>query len=206
MDIENLSHNDFIKDLAQTCGDNRAWSEFINRYQKIICGTIAKRVAGTKYYQEIQSIANDVYLILLNNNCRALKNFKGQYENAIFKYLSMIASHAAIRYMKGKTVETFTDDMGEVLRGLGITTDDPWEFIELKEEVEDCLEKIAKSSRHPERDKLIFRVRFYDDLTPEDIADFIKKSHKELATKRIWGILGDMRKDMQKCLEEKFKK
>lgn len=204
MDFTSLSHKEFIRHIAGKCADERSWTEFVNRYHKTIAGAVGKRMGGSRFYQDLEDVVQEVYFILRNHDCKVLVNFKGKYENSIFSFLRMISINRSTKWMMQNGKEDPRDEIEQFLKELEVIISDSWEYSELLEEIEDCLSTLTKRSRHSERDKLIFRFRYLEDLSPEEIANHLNDHEEKLTAKRIWGILTELRKGMQSCLKEKL--
>lgn len=216
-----LSHNKLIRLIAENPENEVLWREFTNRFAKLIVATIMResnRLNFTKGCQNVNDLLQEVYLNLLKNNCRALKNFKGRHKNSIVRYLMISASHVVRthfsrtlsqkRKQNGETV--YIDDDRHLPNTLKPRTaenlrDRNWNAQmragELIEEVEYCLKKAIKSSRHPQRDMQIFRYYVYDGFQTSEIADISKFSITE---KRVCNLLTEMKKKVSKYLMEKI--
>lgn len=178
-----------------------AWMEFYGRFNDFIIAIIRRVLGGTKHYDDAEDVAQEVYRILLKNECQAMKNYRGEHENAAFEWLKIIARRDAVKYLKAQRFRERWDDITEILDRLNVPDElkSDQNFIELIAEIEDCLKKLTKQSRHGKRDRLAFRLRYYKDLKPEEIARHLP----HISEKRTWGILTWLREGMQKCLKEK---
>jgi RNA polymerase sigma factor (sigma-70 family) len=210
MDFKNYSNTELIKFIAENPPNspddpvwNAAWAEFYNRFHGFIIAVIRKILWGTKYYHDAEDVAQEVYRILLKNKSQAMKNFRGEHENAAFEWLKIITRREAIRYLKTQRFRETWDDITEVLERLELPGELKSDrgFMELIEEIEDCLKKLTRQSRHGKRDRLIFRLRYYKDLLPEEIARHLSN----ISEKRVWGILTGLRAGTQDCLSDRLK-
>lgn len=208
MDFKNYSNYDLIQFIAGNLPDNRddplwnaAWMEFVSRFRDLMIAVIRRALGGTKHYNDAEDVSQDVYRILLKNECQAMKNFQGEHEHSAFEWLKTIARREAVKYLKAQRFQERWDDITEVLDRLNLLNElrNDQNFMDLIEEIEDCLEKLTGKNRYAERDRLAFRLRYYKDLRPEEIARHLSN----ISEKRVWGILTGLRDGMQKCLTEK---
>ncbi len=216
-DFRNLTHNELIKQLAHAPGEERLWSEFIKRYDKHIQRTIFVMCKRMRYHgvAQTEDLAQDVYLKLKEKNGHRLKEFEGQHTNSIFTYLETIAAnvvrnawrndHAQKRppAEKGLALDQplYPDSEG---RGLNLAEilpagnwDDEVKRLELEDAVGYCLEKILGDKRHAQRDKLLFKLYFYEDFSAEQIAQIRQIG---LSDKRIYGLLKTLSEKVRECL------
>jgi len=220
MDIRNHSNNELVRYLAQHPRDENAWAEFLRRFHEQICCTIhreCKRIGHNQGAAHAQDLAQEVYKKLLRNNCRALREFRGQFENSIVKYLHIVAIRVAQndyrkdtakkRPSSGRTVsiheprwylpDEHSVDLNEIIpsqewaRKVG-------EF-EIVDAIERCLQKILQGQRHGPRDKLIIKYYLYDGQSAEDIGTF---PDINLSSQRVFGIIAAVKRKLQRCLAE----
>lgn len=208
MDFKNYSNYDLIQFIAGNTPKNpddpvwnAAWMEFYDRFNNFIIAVIRKIMRGTKHYNDAEDVAQEVYRILLKNECQAMKNYRGEHEHSAFEWLKIIARREAVKYLKAQRHREKWDDITEVLDRLNLPDElrNDQKFIELIAEIEDCLKKLTKQSRHNKRDRMAFRLRYYKDLRPDEIARHLGN----ISEKRVWGILTGLRDGMQQCLSEK---
>lgn len=193
--LSSLSHNELIEYMASHCRDNAAWREFMNRFQKFIAMVIIKECERLRYQngtENIEDFLHTVYLRLLQNDCKALKNFKGRYQNSIISYLKLIALNAVRSdFKKGSNNEIKISD------SLPIPIEPPREYS--KQETEDfvdhCLKTIAQQRRNGDRDVLIFRYRVLQEFEIDEIAEM--PEFRELSIKRLQNIVSEIRDEMR---------
>lgn len=205
IDFNNMSHNQLIAYMARHSGDNAAWREFLNRFQNYIAAVIIKECKRVNYNQglnKLEDLLHEVYIRMLNNDSRALKNFHGQYENAIVLYLKIIAVNVVRSDMKGsareKSVEL--DDKDENLLDLlpDNSTLDNVSSNDLSSAIKSCLHKIERMRRNGVRDVLLFRYYFYKKFKIEEIAKL--KEFSEMSQKRSANIVAEIKAELRDCL------
>jgi RNA polymerase sigma factor (sigma-70 family) len=215
-----LTHNELVKLIAKTPREESLWGDFVQRFHAYICCTITRELKRLHLYKRldaVEDLAQEVYARLLTNDCQALKNFKGQYENSIFSYLEIIAirivllDYAKTRSKKRTAAggEISLDDLkwnvheGRVVDLKEILHLEDWEegvrLTELKEEIRYHLDNILGQRRNKERDELIFRYYLYAGLEAEEIA---LCRDINLSEKRVLNIIGEIKQELSRCLRE----
>lgn len=215
-DPKKLSHNELIQHLANNPGDELAWTIFVHRYDGHIRRVVNRQVHRLRYAQNLspmEDLVQQVYCKMLAKNCKALQDFIGKYENAIFKYLEIIAIRIVLTDFLKATNGKNSPERGFIafdgdhrdhfeerdssLRDL--LPDDgaarAFDWFELRDEVEYHLGKILKHSRNAERDARVFRYCYFVGLEPEQIG---KLPDVNLSYKRVMNILNDIIKELRR--------
>lgn len=214
---KNLAHNDLVKQLAHAPDDEGLWSEFIQRYDKHIQRTIFVMCKRMRYQgvAQAEDLAQEVYLKLKEKNGHRLKEFEGQHANSIFTYLETIAAnvvrnawrndHAQKRppAEKRKPLDQpiFSNSEGRSINLAEILPAENWDDevkrLELEDAIGYCLKKILAEKRHAQRDKLLFKLYFYEDFSAEEIAQVRQIG---LSDKRVYGLLKMLSEKVRECL------
>lgn len=194
MDYKELSHNDLVKLCAQQPENNEAWLEFCNRFDECIWLAIIREcnekglirdISESK--QIIQDLVQDVYVRLVENDCNALKKFKGTFENSMFTYLGKIAKNVVrnhitkIKAKKRPPIQKSIDEplwnskkrrevlVKEILELPDNDSDKNFNFQDSKAKIEKLLNKILKG-KNKQRNKIIFKLYLYEQFSPNEIA------------------------------------
>lgn len=216
-----MTHNELVKILAKSPRDRMAWGEFYNRFHKHICLTInreLKRLHNYKGLNAVEDLAQEVYAKLLANDCQALIDFNGQYENSIVSYLEIIAIRTVLEdYTRSKALKRSAAgrevpldalqwnvrqervvDLKEILRL------ESWqdEFLlnELREEIKYHLDKILGPRRNKERDELIFKYYLYAGLEAEEIVALCHDVN--ITGKRVMNIICEIKNELRESLRK----
>jgi RNA polymerase sigma factor (sigma-70 family) len=174
--------------------DEAAWQEFVYRYHPAIKAAVAKTFRS-RVGQEterraqfpddlIEDLVQTVYVRLVEEGNRALERFEGEHENSIYRYLGIISMNVVrdhFREAKAQKRPKVTFSLDELLEnsGDGGMLKDAISSIDGKpimgsalnltmEDVEAALIR-SVSRRHRDRDALIFKLRYLDGLTLEEI-------------------------------------
>jgi RNA polymerase sigma-70 factor, ECF subfamily len=95
------------QELVQLCLDHNqkaAWEEFVRRYQPAIARVVRRSVCrwATPSHALVDDLVHDTYVKLMGNNCRALRDFHFQHDNALFGFLKTVASNVVIDYFRNQ--------------------------------------------------------------------------------------------------------
>jgi RNA polymerase sigma factor (sigma-70 family) len=189
-----LTVTELLKKCAQRPPDEAAWAEFVRRYHSVIRTKVAKtfnRKARNETDRRpqfpddlIEDLIQGVYMRLIGEKSRAIKQFEGLHENSIYQYLGIISTNVVLDYfreakaLKRPKISLSLDEMVEKTGDSTLRKDSLTEFDAnpasdpnstfFREEIEAALKR-AVTGRHRERDITIFKFRFYDGLTLEEI-------------------------------------
>jgi RNA polymerase sigma factor (sigma-70 family) len=174
--------------------DEGAWREFVQRYHAAIRTSVAKTFHARASQETdrraqfpedlIEDLVQVVYVRLVEEGNRALDRFEGEHENSIYQYLGIISINVVrdhfreAKALKRPKISFSLDELfenageggmlkeavsgvdGSLMTGAAsnLTTED----------LEGALKR-SVSRRHRDRDALIFKLRYYDGLTLEEI-------------------------------------
>jgi len=184
-----LTVHELLTQCMRRPPDEGAWREFVHRYHGAIRASVAKTF-HLRASQEsdrraqfpddlIEDLVQVVYVRLVEEGNRALDRFQGEHENSIFQYLGIIAvnvvrdhfreARAQKRPKLSFSLDELLDNTGEggILRHAVTNLDGGSGSVTL-EDVEGALQR-SVSRRHRDRDSLIFKLRYYEGMTLEEI-------------------------------------
>ncbi|HKP11164.1 MAG TPA: sigma-70 family RNA polymerase sigma factor [Blastocatellia bacterium] len=191
-----------MSDLLRRCAtrpvDEDAWEEFICRYhvtiRAFVIRTFKQRVYADPALREqplagtMEDLMQAVYIKLINEDAGALMRFEGEHEHSIHSYLGIIATNVVRDHFRallasGRPRLTFSLDRlidagDHALAKQGIEGTVPLVEMErditvTQEEIEEVLDRVIKG-RNSERDILIFKLRFFQDLSPNEISELFR--------------------------------
>lgn len=157
---------DFLNKCIQK--DKTAWDEFVDRYSQYIYNYIIHTLKRYNYafqVDEIEEIFNNIFLSLLDKNCKSLRNFHGQYEHSLLAYLRTISFNTTIDYLRA--VNYFVD-FDKV--GYQIGTETRFKKIHLKD-LREIIEIIKDNL--PERHSRLFEMLYEKDLNQSEISEIM---------------------------------
>lgn len=163
------TEKDFYE-LLQRCRerDKDAWEVFINHYGHIIYHYIIKTMKRYLYtYNEddLDDIFNNVFLALLSENCKKLRDFRGCNERSFLAYLRVIIFHIAVDYLREK--ETFIEFERIQNLDLASVSSVRMDRRDLKEMILILRESL------PARYSLLFRLIYEEGFNFSEIADIM---------------------------------
>lgn len=183
---------DLVRRCAHDPHNETLWHEFKRRYEGAIRHSVVRTLQRHNQYRAgesstvVDDIVQDIYLRLLQHNCRAFKVFKGTTEVSWFWYLRVIATHITLNHLRNKNaakrprIERSLDASSDFDRERKLhqgrnhgdpllTTDEEIRMMELYDQINYCLD-LALRGPNKARDKLLFQLHFFDGLSAEEIA------------------------------------
>ncbi len=169
-----------IPGLLARCVDTNdpdAWEEFVRRFHSCIAGTVYKavRLRGPVDKMLVEDLVQDTFLRLCANRCRALREFQADEESYFYGFLRATAVSAVHDHFRRQHT---------ISRGGGIQPRPIDDFINKRSVSQDgehvCHLNLTRDEidralrqRDPEtadRDRMVFWLRFRNDLTARQIA------------------------------------
>ena len=187
-----------VSHLLERCSgrppDDEAWQEFVRRYHSTIRINViktfhrkAKEESDRKpQFPEdlVEDLVQAVYVRLVEDRKRALERFEGEHENSIFQYLGLIAINVVRDYFretraqKRPKISASLDELLEI-GGDGALLDESMSALwkptgsdsgsTLTEKEIDMALRRAVKGKNRDRDLLIFKLKFYEGLTLDEI-------------------------------------
>jgi RNA polymerase sigma factor (sigma-70 family) len=221
-----------VADLLERCSrrppDEAAWQEFVRRYHVTIRTNVIKtfhRKAREEADRKpqfpddlIEDLVQAVYVRLIEDRNRALNRFEGEHDNSIYQYLAMISINVVrdyFREMKAQKRPKVSFSLDEMLETTGdaALVDETAGGLDGKsaagpgvmftmDEVEHALRR-SVSGKNRERDVLIFKLRYYEGLTLEEIT---KALHLDISAISVGSILNRIIKKLRPILDPSSRK
>ena len=93
------------KDLLNACirGNKKAWDAFVERYTNLIYHTIHKTLKtyhSDFLYQDLEDIHNSVFLSLMENDYKKLKQFEGINGCTVSSWLMVVTTNFTLNFIK----------------------------------------------------------------------------------------------------------
>ncbi len=144
-------------------GDISGFNELVGRYQEKVYW-IARRVVGS--HEDADDVVQDVFVRMF----RALGGFRG--DSGFYTWLYRITMNVSLNAVRSRRIKDFLryDETAE-------TGSDEVELPDaavLRDEYRTILERAIK--RLPAKQKMVFIMRYYDEMPYEEIAKILKKS------------------------------
>lgn len=216
-----------VVELLKRCSmrppDEAAWQEFVRRYDHTIRMSVVKtfhRKAREEMDRKpqfpedlIEDLVQAVYMRLVEDHNRALERFEGEYANSIFQYLSMISINVVrdyFREMRAQKRPKVSYSLDELLEtsGDGALHEEARSRLDGQplgcareaytiDEIEQALDK-AIIGKNRNRDMLIFKLRYVEGLTLEEIT---KVMALEISAISVGSILNRIIKKLRPMLD-----
>ncbi len=156
------------KQLLERClqGDAAAWDRFIRRFSPLVYYAIQKVVhAAETEADEIADLHNDIFLSLMENAGRKLRQYEGKNGCSVSTWIRVIAIRASIDHLKKKkrTAPLHEAEVESALIQAPQATDHL---------VEDEEKRILKQliDELPPGDQLFLRLLYYEEVSCAEIA------------------------------------
>lgn len=208
MDPRKLTDEELVRLLLATrdealCAD--LWVEFLRRFQPVIARTARRRLGRSTRWVDsakVDDLVQDTFLKLCKDEFKVLRNFQFRDQNALPRYLKVIAAHVTeddIRKSNsdkegGGQPHENIDDLPQPVSDRFSAAQSMLNNLRMNE-IENCLQQ-RKSEPNFGRDRKVFWLYFRDGFTANEIfelPDIGFKSVKgvESALLRLSKWLGD---------------
>ena len=161
MMTKTIQDKDLVR-LLQKGTDERAFRALVEKYQERLYWHIRRMVGG---HEDANDVVQNTFLKVF----RSIKNFKGQ--SALYTWLYRIATNEAITFMnqrKRKQSDSLQDEESGLANQL--KADPYFDGDEVQRKL-----KIA-ISRLPEKQQIVFNLRYYDDMSYKEISEVLGTS------------------------------
>jgi len=159
--MEPLSDLELVEQVRN--GKRQAFTELMRKYQERIYWTV-RRIVGD------HSEADDVTQEAFVRAFLGLGDFRG--DSSFYTWLYRIAVNLSLNALRKRQVVEYLRE-SEIVNRLFPQLDDPGRRLEEKE-LETNIERAV--ARLPEKQKAVFVMRFYDEMSYEEIARVLKTS------------------------------
>ena len=186
MDSDNLSEKELLNACIQ--GSKEAWDAFVEKYTNLTYHTINKTFKTNTsdfFYQDITDIHNNVFLSLMENDYRKLKQYEGKNGCTVSSWLLVVTRNLALNYIKKlKTyipLEDDTSDSANVIETVPDPQQQPDEELS-KNESWEMLKELIKDLNS--KDVLFLKLCYEEELPPEEIAEMLSITVNNVYTRK----------------------
>jgi RNA polymerase sigma factor (sigma-70 family) len=193
------------KQLLEQClqGAAGAWQAFIQKFSPLVYYAIQKVLRGTcpaAPREDLTDLHNDIFLALIENNGRKLRQYEGKNGCSVSTWIRVIAVRATIDHLKKrKELLSLSDEATQRLVGRQCAAGPPpgalLEQDEEKKRLHELIDSLAP------RDQLFIRLFYYDEVAPEKIAKIFKTT-----TNAIYSRGNYIREKLKESLQKKASK
>lgn len=144
-------------------GDAAAFNEIVRRYQERVYW-IARRLVET--HEDADDVVQDVFVRVYES----LTKFRS--DSTLFTWLYRITTNVALNALRKKRVKEMVR-LHDIKTKISDEADGPSDELQ-RQEYERLLQEAIE--RLPPKQKLVFTMRFYDELPYEEMARILKRS------------------------------
>ena len=193
-----------IRELLQLClstGAEDDWREFVRRTQPLIASVIINTVRRWKQPAPalVDDLIQNTYVKLFDNDRKALRSIKNEYENAIFGFLKVVASNVVQDHFRKPGNKVDEVEVSDAVLPPGLDERERREFLDKKDEVERILAKFPPSETR-ERDLAIFWFFYEQGYTAKEIS---LMPHLKLTVKGVEAVILRLTRYIRERLEGK---
>ncbi|MBC8184229.1 sigma-70 family RNA polymerase sigma factor [candidate division KSB1 bacterium] len=224
MKVKEISHFELVNLCCQESQNRNAWIEFCSRYDEHIWSVVFRECEEKNIFnnfslskQVVKDLVQEVYMKLVDNEKKALRDFQGAYKNSIYLYLGTIAKNVVRNYFvkmgaqKRPQIYGSLDDVvvvsddGEKIHVIDQieskqhNVEDKLKLKILEEEIDEILDKFLRG-RTKQRNKIVFKLHFYEGLTAEEIST---QFNFEISESRVINLISEIKVLLRKELLKK---
>ena len=144
-------------------GNRQAFTDLMRRYQTRVYW-VSRRIVGT--HEDADDVAQETFVKAFIS----LGDFRG--DSSLFTWLYRIAVNLSLNVVRKRQLVNYLRE-SDIINRFFPAGDDPSAQVELKE-TESLVERAVATL--PEKQRAVFVLRYYDELTYEEISDILKTS------------------------------
>ncbi|HBH13711.1 MAG TPA: RNA polymerase subunit sigma [Clostridiales bacterium] len=148
--------------LAQEKTKNYGFELLVKTYQERIYSIVRRMVIS---HEDSNDIVQDIFIKVWQN----LNSFR--QESSLYTWIYRIAVNESLRYLKNKKIKIFSSE-AEVQKHLEQLIDNPLHFNgdQLEAKLQKAILKL------PPKQRLVFNMKYYEDLTYEQMSEILGTS------------------------------
>jgi RNA polymerase sigma factor (sigma-70 family) len=148
---------------------DRLWAAFAQRYERLLASCVIKvlrRYGATFCRDDLDDLVNDVWLILLRDDMRKLRQYDATRGFRIASFLGMVATNATIDHLRARQAEAapLDDELTDVV---SLRAEAPADEVEERQRAALAQAALDRLSA-PEREFVLWAFR--DEQSPEEMA------------------------------------
>jgi RNA polymerase sigma-70 factor (ECF subfamily) len=155
---------------AETRGEqDRHWAAFVRRYERLIVSCVVKamrRYGATFSRDDVDDLTNDVWLALLRDDLRKLRQYDAERGFRIASFIGLVATNVTIDHLRTRQAESAPLDEG-LEDFVSLRAEAPRDVVEFREQATLAQAALNRLS-HDERDFVVWCFR--DEQSPEELA------------------------------------
>ena len=159
-------------------GNKDAWQDFICRYSSLVY-YIVRKILYSRHCdmagEEIDDLHNDIFLSIIDNNGKKLRQYEGKNGCTVSSWVRVIAVRSTIDYLRRKraTRSLSEDETTRAVEQQSASSGSPLQSLEDGERKQLLQDAIADL---PEKDQLFLKLFYYKETPPQEIAAILHSS------------------------------
>jgi len=167
-----LSESELLRKCLNE-GDGVVWELFVRRYAKLIWGALSKTFLSYSFRhteEDLEDIFNAVFVSLLDNDFRKLRQFRNENSCSLSTWLTIIASRTAIDHMRQDRSHLYTEttEGGRDIYETIPASEKSFEHLIIEKQRDERLK--AAIAQLGAQDRLIMRLVLEKGFSPEETA------------------------------------
>ena len=159
-------------------GNKDAWQDFICHYSSLVY-YIVRKILYSRHCdmagEEIEDLHNDIFLSIIDNNGKKLRQYEGKNGCTVSSWVRVIAVRSTIDYLRRKraTWSLSEDETTRAVEQQSGSSGSPLKNLEdgeRKQLLEDAIADL------PEKDQLFLKLFYYKETPPQEIAAILHSS------------------------------
>jgi RNA polymerase sigma factor (sigma-70 family) len=159
-------------------GNKDSWQDFICRYSSLVY-YIVRKILYSRHCdmarEEIDDLHNDIFLSIIANNGKKLRQYEGKNGCTVSSWVRVIAVRSTIDYLRKKrdTLSLSEDETTRAVEQQSAPLCSPLQSLEDGERKQLLQDAIAAL---PEKDQLFLKFFYYKETPPQEIAALLHSS------------------------------
>lgn len=186
MDFDRLSEKELLNACIQA--NKEAWDAFVEKYTNLIYHTINKILKTYQvdsFCQDINDIHNNIFLSLMENDYKKLKQYEGRNGCTVSSWLMVVTTNFTLNFIKRQRqhmpIENNTTDNMDVIERVSNPQPLPEEKL-TDVEYGKILKELIKDLNT--NDRLFLKLYYEKELPPEEIAEILNLTVSTVYSKK----------------------
>ncbi|MFQ5963671.1 MAG: RNA polymerase sigma factor [Candidatus Scalinduaceae bacterium] len=186
MDFDRLSEKELLNACIQA--NKEAWDAFVERFTNLVYHTINKTLKtyyADHLYQDLGDIHNNVFISLMENDYKKLRQYKGLNGCTVSSWLMVVTTNFTLNFIKKQKqhipIENNTTDNMDVIERVSNPQQQPDEELSEKEYGEIFKDLINDLNVN---DVLFLKLYYEKELPPEEIAEILNLTVSTVYSKK----------------------
>ncbi len=178
------------RELIKRCildEDREAWEAFARRYSKLVWNSIRKTFNNYSFQhtrEDIEDIYSSVFLSLLENDFKKLRQFRSENACSVSTWLAIISVRTTINYLRQDKSHYIVEPVREEVKIWEIipdnmsSADQQIENMQEEKQLEQSIESL------PPKDRMIYDMLYKKGFSPEETAEMLGMSVTSIYTRK----------------------